>query len=63
MGELPEWYITVKAARLAGVPPWELAAQPLIWQSWIHAADIAELAARTERDAINERKAKRNRKN
>jgi hypothetical protein len=42
---LPDWYITLRAARYLRVAPWELAAQPAIWQEWALTAESAEAAA------------------
>lgn len=45
MGELPAWYRAIKAARYLGVPPWELAAQPLGWLAMAEAAQGADAHA------------------
>lgn len=57
MGELPEWYRTIKAAQILNVPPWELAEQPLAWQEWAVAAQSAEESAHEEQRKRQERKA------
>lgn len=31
MGECPEWYLPLRAARYLGVPPWDLADQAAVW--------------------------------
>jgi hypothetical protein len=31
MGEVPNWYSLIKAARYLGVPPWDLATRPVYW--------------------------------
>jgi hypothetical protein len=41
VGQCPEWYKLIRAARYLGVPPWELAGQP-VW--WMELAIIAEEA-------------------
>jgi hypothetical protein len=46
MGEQPEWYPLVRAAKYLGVPPWELARQPLYWTEVALAAMDAERRAR-----------------
>jgi hypothetical protein len=48
MGESPEWYSLLKAARYLGVPPWELLRQPRVWYEMALAADAAEMAARSD---------------
>lgn len=45
MGELPDWYITIRAARYLKVPPWELAGQSVAWTNYALAAQSAENAA------------------
>jgi hypothetical protein len=49
MGEVPEWYAVLRAAKYIGCPPWELAAQPEIWRQWALAAEGIEAAAQAER--------------
>lgn len=34
MGECPDWYELIQAARYLGVPPWDLAMQPVCWRNW-----------------------------
>lgn len=34
MGECPDWYPLMRAARWMGVPAWELAEQPQVWTDW-----------------------------
>jgi hypothetical protein len=41
VGQCPEWYKLIRAARYLGVPSWELARQP-VW--WVDVAIIAEEA-------------------
>lgn len=45
MGELPSWYLLLRAARYLGVAPWELADQPVVWARWAWAAESAEATA------------------
>ena len=45
VGEAPEAYWLIKAARYLRVAPWELASQPLIW------FDLGLATARAEADA------------
>jgi len=45
VGACPPWYPLLRAARYLGVPPWELARQPVTWQRWALAAEEAEGAA------------------
>lgn len=49
MGEIPEWYLLLRAAKYLGCAPWELAAQPDIWRQWAVAAESAEGHAQAER--------------
>jgi hypothetical protein len=58
-GELPDWYRTRTAAKQMGVPPWELANVPLIWQEWELTATAAEQSAQKEQDRHAARKNKR----
>jgi len=46
MGSCPNWYRLLKAAKYLGVPPWELARQPLTWVEMAEAAQDAEAHAR-----------------
>lgn len=32
IGQPPVWYLTIRAARYLGVPPWDLEEMPLVWQ-------------------------------
>ncbi len=45
MGECPDWYSLIRAARYLGVPPWELLKQPVVWTRWAEAAAHAEVIA------------------
>jgi hypothetical protein len=58
MGDMPEWYITIQAAKYLGVPPWDLADRPMAWQEWAVAARNAEAAA--EADNRKQRAKKQN---
>lgn len=42
MGEIPEWYYVIRAARYLGVPPWELMEQPKYWLDWALESESAE---------------------
>lgn len=42
MGEVPDWYVTIQAARYLKVPPWDLVDQPIFWQRAAYAAMDAE---------------------
>jgi hypothetical protein len=57
MGDLPDWYITIRAARALGVAPWDLAERPAIWQEWGLAAESAEAKAENELRSHQERRA------
>lgn len=45
MGDLPDWYVLIRAARYFNVAPWELAAQPIIWVEYALSAEKAEYDA------------------
>lgn len=49
MGEIPDWYRTIKAAQVLQVAPWELAERPLVWQEWALNAAKAESFVQEER--------------
>ncbi len=42
---MPEYYGLIRAARYLGVPPWELAEQPIFWQDAALLVEGAELEA------------------
>lgn len=48
VGEPPEWYLLIRAARYLGVPPWELATRSTIWRDWALVAESAERWAEAE---------------
>lgn len=56
MGEAPDWYTLIRAARYLGVAPWELLDQPIIWREWAEAATFAESEAKRQQQ---EREARR----
>lgn len=39
MGEAPDWWFLIRAARYLGVAPWELSKQP---EFWMNAALVTE---------------------
>lgn len=41
LGEMPDWYPLLRAARYLGVPPWEL---ENVWIGWLDRALMAEAA-------------------
>lgn len=45
MGDAPDWYWLVRAARYLGVAPWELLERPPIWIELALAAFAAEDAS------------------
>lgn len=45
MGDCPEWYVVIRAAKYLGVAPWELYAQPRVWMDWALDAISAESKA------------------
>lgn len=56
MGEIPEWYRLICAAKYLGVAPWDLHSQPVIWQSWADMAERAENSAAAQKRASATRK-------
>jgi len=48
MGQAPDWYLLLRAARYLGVAPWELAQRPTTWRDWALAAEQAEAQAEAE---------------
>jgi hypothetical protein len=46
MGEAPDWYSHIRAARYLGVAPWELSEAPAFWRAAALEAESAEFAAR-----------------
>lgn len=47
---MPEWYPLIRAARYLGVPPWQLAEMPVIWQEWALMAESAEAPPPKQRE-------------
>jgi len=45
MGELPDWYLLIRAARYLQTTPWELAKQSEFWVGAAMAAQNAEIEA------------------
>lgn len=49
MGEAPDWYPLLTAARYLRVAPWDLARQPIWWMRIALAAQSAEAKERKRR--------------
>lgn len=49
MGEAPDWYRLLRAAKYLGVPPWDLAERPVWWREVALAAEAAEATASKSR--------------
>lgn len=49
MGEVPEWYPLIVAARYLEVPPWELWERPTAWRDMALASMKAEHRASEQR--------------
>jgi hypothetical protein len=47
-GELPDWYVLLRAARYLNVQPWELLEQPSVWMEYALHAEYAESEATTQ---------------
>ena len=43
MGEAPDWWFHLRAARYLGVAPWDLAEQPLFWRNIALIAEDVEV--------------------
>jgi hypothetical protein len=52
MGECPGWYELFMEAKFLGVPPWQLAEQPLIWRVMAREAMEAENYARSQQAQV-----------
>jgi hypothetical protein len=52
MGEVPDWYVIIKAAKYLGVPPWELMKQSIFWREKALIAMAAENDARKQKEAL-----------
>jgi hypothetical protein len=51
MGEVPDWYVHLRAAKYLGVSPWELAQQPVFWRNAALVAEATEAdVAKREQD-------------
>lgn len=57
MGEAPDWYWHIRAAKYLGVAPWDLLEQPIIWHNWAVLAEEAESKAHAQKTAAAERRA------
>jgi hypothetical protein len=42
MGEAPDWYFHLRAAKYLGVAPWELSDQPVFWRNAALTAENVE---------------------
>ena len=58
MGEPPEWYGVIQAAKYLGVPPWDLMNQPVIWMVWALEAQKAEVQAENAARNRSERRSR-----
>jgi len=56
MGSIPDWYLTIRAAKYLGVPPWDLMDKSRIWMMWALHAEAAE--ARAEKALMERAKRK-----
>lgn len=52
LGDAPEVYWTIRAARYLRVPPWDLGSRPTIWEDLALATERAELYARDHHGEI-----------
>lgn len=48
MGELPDWYPLLRAAKYLRVAPWELLDQAAVWQHWALLAERVESEVQRE---------------
>lgn len=54
MDYCPDWYPLIQAAKYLGVPPWDLAAQPVIWRNWAFASMRAEDHAQKQKGKLSQ---------
>lgn len=50
VGECPDWYVLIQAAKYLGVPPWELMEQSIWWRDKALIAMSAEAQAQEWRN-------------
>lgn len=50
MGDVPDWYQAIAAAKYLGVAPWDLLEQPQIWTDWALSGAGAEGGARKSKE-------------
>ena len=48
MGECPDYYPVIRAARYLHVPPWALSDEAAAWTEWALTCEAAEIGARNE---------------
>lgn len=53
MGEVPDWWTHIQAAKYLGVTPWELSAQPVFWRNAALTALDVEGTYRKQQEARN----------
>lgn len=53
MGEAPDWYETIRAAKYLGVPPWDLLSQPVFWRNAALTAESVENEYRRDQERRN----------
>jgi hypothetical protein len=46
LGDYPDWYLIIQAAKYLGVPPWELMKQSVFWRNAALKCMQAEYSAR-----------------
>jgi len=49
VGECPEWYMLLRAARYLHIAPWELMKMPVVWRDMALTAESAEIEAENAR--------------
>lgn len=52
MGECPDWYLYLQAAKYLEVPAWDLVRQPVIWRNWALAAMRSEEHAKAQHNRL-----------
>jgi hypothetical protein len=53
MGEIPDWYETIRAAKYLRVAPWDLLDQPVFWRNAALSAERAEIRHQEHIDRRN----------
>lgn len=53
MGEAPDWWFLIRAARYLGVAPWDLARQPVFWMDAALVTETVEAEYQKQQQDLN----------